>query len=244
MKNVIVYNQLGTKHHGASRWDMEGLFRYLRAQIDNSLRLGWKADDIVVGTNFEFEYRGVVAHRLTNVCEWSGFHNFWYGALDLLDQGVIDNHHFWLHDHDSWQLSPLEFPGFKGDVAGIEYGGTTEWNCGSVYFNPGCKETLQYIVDTLEHNKEVDISSDEVIIGFLRRYAPNRDRFVSINSRWNIGLTHSEYRLGGATKPYQVLSFKPDEVGIYTRLNQKNLLYLIDPEFQTILDKHFKNESN
>ena len=239
MKNVIIYNQLNTNKHGASRWDKEGLFRYLKAQVDNSLRLGWHPDDIVIGTNFEFEYNGIRNYLLTRVCEWSGFHNFWYGALELVENGIVDTK-FWLHDHDSWQLSPLEFPEFDGKIAGVEYGGTPEWNCGSICFNEGAHSVLEYIVAALEQNRNADISSDEVIIGFLRRYAPNKEEFVSINSRWNIGLTHSEYRLGNAIAPYQVLSFKPDEPEITSRLNQKNLLYLIDSEFSKVIDKHFK----
>ena len=32
----------------------ELLFNYFRAQVDNSLRLGWKREDIIIGTNFDF----------------------------------------------------------------------------------------------------------------------------------------------------------------------------------------------
>ena len=142
---------------------------------------------IILGTNFKFEYNGVKSHLLTNVCEWSGFNNFWYGALELVQKGIVTDK-FWLHDHDSWQVAPMEFPEFNGDVAGVEYVGTREWNCGSVYFNENCLETLQYIVDTLEENKHSEVSSDEVIIAFLRRNGLIQNKMVSINQRWNVGL--------------------------------------------------------
>jgi hypothetical protein len=243
MKNVIVYNQLNTTHHGASRWNNEELFQYFRAQIDNSLRLGWAPEDIILGTNFEFEYNRVKSHLLTNVCEWSGFNNFWYGALELVEKGIVTEK-FWLHDHDSWQVAPMEFPEFNGDVAGIEYVGTQEWNCGSIYFNENCLNTLQYIVDTLEVNKESKVSSDEVIIAFLRRNGDIQRKMISINQRWNVGLTHSNLRLAKAIKPVIVLSFKPDQKEIYSILNEKGLLDLIDSDFLHILNKHFANATN
>ena len=215
------------------------MFRYFRCQIDNSLRLGWAPEDIILGTNFEFEYNGVKSHLLTNVCEWSGFNNFWYGALELVQKGIVTDK-FWLHDHDSWQVAPMEFPEFNGDVAGVEYVGTREWNCGSVYFNENCLETLQYIVDTLEENKHSEVSSDEVIIAFLRRNGEIQNKMISINQRWNVGLTHSNLRLEKAIKPVIVLSFKPDQKEIFKTLENKNLINLINSEFFTILNKHFK----
>ena len=238
MKNVIIYNQLQTKHHGASRWNNEELFKYLRAQIDNSLRLGWNREDIILGINFEFEHNGVSSHLLTNICEWSGFNNFWYGALELVERGIVTEE-FWLHDHDSWQVSKMEFPTFNGDIAGVEYVGTPEWNCGSIYFSKDCLTVLKYIVDTLEYNKESEVSSDEVIIGYLRRHSPIATQMSSINQRWNVGLTHAQLRHSSAIKPVIVLSFKPDQKDIYNTLKEKGLEELLDEEFLRILNTYF-----
>ena len=55
MKNVLIYNIVDDK----KRYDNELLFNYFRAQVDNSLRFGWKNEDIIIGTNFEFEHNGV-----------------------------------------------------------------------------------------------------------------------------------------------------------------------------------------
>ena len=239
MKNVIIYNQIKTQHHGASRWNNEELFKYLRAQIDNSLRLGWDVKDIILGTNFDFEYNGVKSHYLSEICKWSGFNNFWYVALELVKKGII-NDCFWLHDHDSWQISPMIFPNFNGDVAGAEYIGTNQWNCGSIYFNSDCLDTLEYIVEALDINKNSNVSSDEVIIGFLRFNSPIQNKMISINQKWNVGLTHGELRYKAAEKPVIVLSFKPDEENIYQTLEKKGLLNLITQDFKDIINKNFK----
>lgn len=239
MKNVIIYNQLSTTNHGASRWSNESLFNYFRAQIDNSIKLGWEKEDIILGTNFEFEYNGVKSHMLTEICDWSGFNNFWFGALELVKKGIIADK-FWLHDHDSWQIAPMEFPNFNGVIAGVEYVGTREWNCGSIYFNENSLDILEYIVNTLTLNKQADVSSDEIIIAFLRQNSPLKDQMISINSRWNVGLTHAELRLLNAIKPVIVLSFKPDQKNIFETLEKKNLYSLLDKDFLHILNNHFK----
>ena len=39
------------------------LFNYFRAQVDNSLRFGWKKEDIIIGTNFDFEHEWCKKYR-------------------------------------------------------------------------------------------------------------------------------------------------------------------------------------
>lgn len=44
-----------------SRYKDERLLTLIRAQIDNSIQHGWEVEDIILLTNFEFSYNGVVA---------------------------------------------------------------------------------------------------------------------------------------------------------------------------------------
>ena len=75
MKNVMIYNKINDK----PRWTDEDLFQSFRAQIDNSIERGWKREDIIIGTNFDFEYNGVKNKLLTDVCEENPFCNKFYG---------------------------------------------------------------------------------------------------------------------------------------------------------------------
>jgi hypothetical protein len=238
MKQVIIYNQLDVEYHGGKRYINEDLFRFLHCQIDISLHLGWKPEDIILGTNFDFEYRGVKNHHLTNVCTWSGFNNFWFGALELLRNGVIDDD-FWLHDHDSWPIRKFNFPEYNGEIAGCEYIGTEQWNCASIYCKKSCADTLEYIVDTLMLNKEVIVSSDEIIISHLRAYSPIKNELTSINTTYNVGVTHGPLRLAAATKPVNVLSFNPGvEIG-RERLMTTGLYNEIPKDILEIYQKYF-----
>ena len=110
MKNVLIYNIVNSKE----RYPKDTLVRTLQAQIDNSLELGWKVEDIVIGTNFEFEYMGVKAHQLDNVCGYNPFVNKWYGMLELMETGALQDD-FWFHDQDNWQVEEFTFPQFEGD---------------------------------------------------------------------------------------------------------------------------------
>lgn len=211
MKHVIVYNQIDTDYHGGKRYTNETLFNYFRAQIDWSLHLGWKKEDIIIGTNFDFEYNGVKNYELTDVCTYSGFNNFWYGALELMNNGVLDDD-FWLHDQDSWPHEYFDFPNFHGEIAGAEYIGTRQWNCGSIYIKKSAKSVLTYIVDLMRDNPEVPVSSDEEWIAFCRfdNNSDIKNYLQSIDTRYNCGVTHFSKRYNEATKPINVFSFKPD----------------------------------
>ena len=234
MKNVIVYNQINTDYHGGQRYADEELQNYLKCQIDNNLRLGWDKDDIIIGTNFDFEYNGIKNYELEDVCEYSGFNNFWYGALELMDRGIL-NDDFWLHDQDTWALQKFEFPKFSGEVAGCEYVGTKEWNCGSIYFKKSSKPILEYIVDVMRNNEASEVSSDEQWISFLRHSENSeiKDFFRSINTRYNVGMTHLEHRIAKAIEPICVLSVKPPDTKCFDLVK-----HIFSDEQMDILYKH------
>ena len=71
MKNVLVYNIVDNKE----RYNTELLFNYFRAQIDNSLNYGWDKKDIILATNFDFNYKDIESVRLNNICEYNIFNN-------------------------------------------------------------------------------------------------------------------------------------------------------------------------
>jgi hypothetical protein len=234
MKNVIVYNRVDTTYHTSKEFNDNHLINYLKAQIDNSLRLGWHKNDIIIGTNFEFEYQGIKNYQLTDVCTYSGFNNFWYGALELMNNGVLVED-FWLHDQDTWPTRKFKFPEFDGEVAGCEYIKTEQWNCGSIYFKKTSKDILEYIVELMRQNEEHKVSSDEEWIAFLRHsnHSEIKNYLTSINTRYNVGRTFFKDRYENATKPINVLAFKPDLDKDFNTIK-----HLLDEDFIDIFRKH------
>ena len=204
MKNVLVYNIVDDK----KRYDNELLFNYFRAQVDNSLRLGWKKEDIIIGTNFDFEHNGVKNIELKNVCTSNVFNNKWYGMLELMENGHLDDD-FWFHDQDSWQVEKIDFPRFEGEIGGCTYVYTTEWNTCSMFLKNTSQYVIQYIVDFMEMNKNLEVYSDENYVSMLRRHSEITTLLTTINNKFNVGLTHMEQRYAAAEKPVCSLGFQP-----------------------------------
>ena len=204
MKNVLIYNIVDDK----KRYDNELLFNYFRAQVDNSLRFGWKKEDIIIGTNFDFEHNGVKNIKLENICTTNIFNNKWYGMLELMNNGYIDDD-FWFHDQDSWQVSKVEFPEFVGEIGGCTYVYTPEWNTCSMFLKQTSVSIVEYIVEFMKINDNTNFYSDENYISLLRGGSPIQDYLTTLNNKFNVGLTHMEKRYQAAEKPVCSLGFQP-----------------------------------
>ena len=236
MKNVYVYNIVADK----KRYDDELLFNYFKAQVDNSLRFGWDKKDIIIGTNFEFEHNGVSNIPLKNICETNVFNNKWYGILELMKMGYL-NDNFWFHDQDSWQINKIEFPEFQGQIGGCTYVYTPEWNTCSMFFKESSINIVDYIVEFMEINKTQNYYSDENFVAILRQNSEIKDELTTINNKFNVGLTHMEKRYQAAEKPVCALGFQPHvqsswDVFIEGK-NQLNLK-LIDTEMIELFKKY------
>ena len=135
MKNVVIFQDFVRANTYGHNWHTEELFNYFRAQIDNSLRWGWKPEDIVVCTNLDFEYKGANIVRLENICQYNKYFNKQYGILELLEKEIITEN-FWFHDFDDWQTSEMIFPDFDGDIGMGKYINAQQWNTGSIFVKP------------------------------------------------------------------------------------------------------------
>jgi len=204
MKNVYIYNVVEDN----IRYDNELLLNYFRAQVDNSLRFGWKKEDIIIGTNFDFEHNGVKNIKLKNICTTNIFNNKWYGMLELMNNGYIDDD-FWFHDQDSWQVSKVEFPEFVGEIGGCTYVYTPEWNTCSMFLKQTSVSIVEYIVEFMKMNDNTNFYSDENYISLLRGGSPIQDYLTTLNNKFNVGLTHMEKRYQAAEKPVCALGFQP-----------------------------------
>ena len=236
MKNVLVYNIVDNK----KRYDNELLFNYFRAQVDNSIRLGWNREDIIIGTNFDFEHNGVKNIKLENVCEFNIFNNKWYGIQELMSTGKL-NDDFWFHDQDSWQVSDVEIPKFDGEIGGCTYVYTPEWNTSTMFFKKTSQFIVDYIVEFMEMNDKINVYSDENYISMLRQNSEIKDYLTTINNKYNVGLTHMERRYEVADKPVSVLGFQPhvrSSWDVFVDGKNEFNIKLVDDELLKIFKKY------
>jgi len=242
MKNVIIYNKITDK----PRWSNEELFNSFRAQIDNSLERGWEKEDIIIGTNFDFEYRGIKNKLLTDICKTNPFCNKFYGMLELMNQGILDDD-FWFHDQDAWQLhDDLNFPEFVGEIGGCAYVFTSEWNTCSLFVKKTAVNILEFIVKFMKMNPDYleSVQSDEHVISTLRHGKTEIDEYLStINNQYNVGRTKMEYRYNAATKPIFVGGFVPsipDSVRVFNGEDNKLGVNLIDNKLDIVFRENFR----
>ena len=219
MKNVIVFQEFIHHTDGRHDWKKEELFNYFRAQIDNSLYWGWDKKDIVVCTNYDFEYKDIKPVRLKKIST-NATSNKQYAIYELFSEGIIKDN-MWLHDFDDWQIGKFDFPEFSGDIGLAKYCGCTgdcgciRWNCGSIFTKPSAIDIWELFYNFVEANKDnkkfISEGNDEIYIDTLHvNYPDVRDRISKINSEYNVGVSAFDDRYGVANKPIKVIAFKPN----------------------------------
>jgi len=123
---------------------------YLKLQIENSLNLGWNKDDLVVITNFPFEYMGVKAHIATDICSWSAFANKLVVINEMIQKGIVHDN-FWLHDNDAYQLVPFDFPEECKDVGYAKHAvGRQKPQGGSAFYRKSAFDIVDVVANGIK----------------------------------------------------------------------------------------------
>lgn len=217
MKNVMIYNIVDNKR----RHSNDELFKMLKMQIDNSLHHGWKIEDIIIGSNFDFEYKGVKNYSLIDICTFNIFNNKWYGMFELMKNGVLTED-FWFHDQDNWQINTITFPQFNGEIGAATYVRTPEWNTSAVYVKKTAINVIGYIVESMKLNP-IDYQSDENWISFLRQNSEIKDYLSTLNTEFCVGYTYLDDRINAANGPIKSLGFVPGAAS-HTAFSERNLI--------------------
>jgi hypothetical protein len=198
VKNLLIYigpeKQFG-KEHG----------ELTKIQIDNSLDLGWKPEDILLVTDFEYEYLGVKSYVVKGD----------FGALDgnrsskilvinqLFKDGVVGDDLYWFHDHDAFQLEPLS-PDLEGKDAGFtDHGWSRTWNAGSFFFTNRAMYLFQKIYLTMMERK----TNEQDALTYL--WEQGFENYKLLNITYNLGIYHIYSNYQSSTKPLMVAHFHP-----------------------------------
>lgn len=128
MKNVLIYTT-PNKRFGVEDATLA------KIQIDNSLDLGWDREDILLYTNFQYEYNGVKATVVPDIYQHHMVHtaNKVPVIAWLIEQGLPDDT-YWCHDFDAFQLVKFDFETKFFSLS--KYGYKDQWQCGSFFFRP------------------------------------------------------------------------------------------------------------
>src|SRR3990167_7696496 len=144
MKNLLIYT-------GPNKKFSEEDSILARIQIDNSFDLGWKKEDILLATDFPFEYNGVRSF----VIDRDIYYPFDLAAnkvpviIFLIEQGAIEPKElYWCHDFDAYQNYIIDEKelGLEGfDLGLTHYFYKPQWQFSSFFFKKSAKDILEVL---------------------------------------------------------------------------------------------------
>lgn len=219
MKNLMIYiSPTGSFDNPRPDLASNDAGPLVKIQIDNSLLLGWKKEDIVLVTNFEYRYGGIEAVVVKDVefFERKPQASKINAIIKLFDNGMIeDGELYWFHDIDAYQLAPI----VQTDIdlsddcialtdygGGIRFGGENRWSTGIIFFKASARDIF-YRMKEIYYEKKID---EEEALGLLVISDPHiRTRVKKINSTYNFTGYGFRSRYKHATHPVRVIHFHP-----------------------------------
>ncbi len=135
MKNLMIYISPEKKFPNES----EDL---VKKQINNSLKLGWKEEDILLITNFPYEYKKVKSMVLDDKTNKSDV------IFHLLTQGIVKEAElWWFHDLDVFQLRPIDSSQIDlkdTTTAGFTDNSAGKLDFGSIFFRKDSEKIFEW----------------------------------------------------------------------------------------------------
>ena len=206
MKSLLIYlspsKSFNEEHH-----------ILIKIQIDNSLRLGWKKNDILLFTNFDYEYNGVKAFQV-------GSDNYFPPSplsikaiivSYILEHGMIEKDElYWAHDFDAYQMEtivPSELGLETVDAGFTTYGYSNKWSLGSFFFKERAKDIFKLLKETM-YKYETD--EERALVRLTNDNVENiNTRYKKLNITYNLGMRNVAFNYEQADKPLKVIHFHP-----------------------------------
>ena len=204
--------------------------KLVKIQIDNSLSLNWKPEDILLVTNFDYEYRGVKSLVIgdENYCyhHWPATKIY---VIDyLFETGRIKDDLYWYHDFDCYQLHPFTEIGTvldKIDIGLAQYGRSLRLCSASVFFKRSAKDIFSRWKDLVGVTK---IDEELGIMRLINNDTENlKERVKKINTTYAFHKFNLVKVYEATDKPIRVahFHFTPDKVEFY--MEGKNKLNMV-----------------
>lgn len=219
--------------------------RSVKIQIENSFGLGWKLEDIMLVTNFPYEYNGIKAIVIgdENYCSFFAPTTKVYAIVGLFKAGLIKKGLYWYHDFDCFELNPIVESEVRKEMGecnlGISnYGQKPRLCSASIFFD----EKAEDIFDHIKHKCAKNKVNEEVT---LMRMVYNSDNPFSIRTKI-VNTTYAFHKFNivktyeTTIKPIRAAHFHltPDKYDFYVKGNNKLFMPLIPYRLVKIFNKH------
>lgn len=211
----------------------------VKIQIDNSLRLGWKREDIMLVTNFDYEYNGVksIVIEDENYCEHFFPSTKIYVIAALFHKGLIDDDLYWYHDFDCFQLNPMMLPSLgEADLGLTNYGKMPRLCSASMFFTKNAGDLFYRMHKEIKRHK----TGEERSIMEMNNFYEYGHRVRVINLTYALHKFNLWHCYNRAAGPIQAVHFHltPDKYDFWVKGNNPVNLRLIPDELISIFNKH------
>jgi hypothetical protein len=201
MKNLLIYvspdKKFSPEHEVLNK-----------IQIDNSLGLGWKPEDILLVTNFPWSWksRGINAVPLEgNFDHFDGNRSSKIAVINKMFEVGMVNDLMWFHDHDAFQLEPFKAPDLGSEVAAFtDHGYSSQWNAGSFFFNSNASQLFKDIYKTM---CERNLTEQNALTYMWSQGLKS----MMLNNTYNVGIYRHDKILPKMNKPMLVAHFHPQK---------------------------------
>lgn len=210
MKNLLIYT-------GPNKKFSEEDLILARIQIDNSLDLGWKKEELIIATDFPFEYNKVKSVVVPDLL----YYDFDKNAnklpviLYLIDQGIIEpGELYWCHDFDAYELNKIDESelGLENfDLGLMHYFYKPEWQFGSFFFKSGAGDILKLLDSTIQAKPHISRNNEKTLTKLIKNNTINSTRYKRLNVTYSVMKRCLKTVYNEATKPIKVLHFRPSD---------------------------------
>lgn len=199
MKNLLIYISPDKKFNDENKV-------YVEIQIENSLEY-WKKEDIMLVTNFPYEYMGVKALVVPdNLYSQISRCAIKINVICYLLEKKLINDLTWFHDTEAWQLAPLDLK-LEKSIGLTDYGWSKKWNGGSMFFQPGTLDFFKLWRNSIDKYQMDDERSlmklTEENVGDINSHIER------LNITYNLGKRRVEENMYWADEPIRVAHFHP-----------------------------------
>ncbi len=214
MKNLLIYTG---PNKAFSREDAQ----LAKIQIDNSLSLGWRREDLLLVTDFPWEYNGVK----TLVVPDGLYYDFDKNAnkakvlVYLFQQGMIDPRElYWCHDFDAYELNRIREAevGLRNVDAGfVHYFYKPQWQFCSFFFKIDSRDIFKLLDETIRKRPwQGGRNNEKTLTWLIKHNRITQDRYKKLNVTYGIAKRYLERVYPEAQKPIKVLHFRPSDKDI------------------------------
>jgi hypothetical protein len=184
-----------------------------KLQIDNSFELGWKPEDILLFTTFDYEYRGVKATIVPYFPAGTSESNKVPVISYLLENNMLDDKElYWYHDFDAYQLIPIteaELEMENYDIGFTTYVYKPHWNCGVFFFKTSARDLFKTWTDNIFIKPTSGRNDEKSLYVLTRDGVLDVSRCKTMNARYNVTMRDVGYSWYKAKKPLVMVHFHP-----------------------------------